>query len=160
MGNPKLKKLDFPKLESIINNKNTGLIAVSNLRFSDKDEIIRIKKATFRKKYRVVFNTGIPINNEKLKKAVESLRGSRISQFTPSRVAHRRANMIREKQIYDCNLDSIDGTIATLTLEAESGTYIKELVTGDNAKTKPNISDIIGVPCKVLELDVIEIKGE
>ena len=158
--NPKIRNLDLSKLESTINNKDTDLIAVSDLRFSNKDEIIRIKKATFRKKYRVIFNTGIPINNEKLKKAVESLRGSRISQFTPSRVAHRRANIVREKQIYNCNLDSLDGTIATLTLEAESGTYIKELVTGDNEKTKPNISDILGAPCKVLKLDVIEIKGE
>ena len=50
--------------------------------------------------------------------------------------------------------------MATLTLEAESGTYIKELVSGDDGKTKPNISQMTGAPCKVTELDVIEIKGE
>jgi tRNA pseudouridine synthase 10 len=47
-----------------------------------------------------------------------------------------------------------------LILEAESGTYIKELITGDGGKTRPNISEMIDVPCQVLELDVIEIKGE
>ena len=68
--------------------------------------------------------------------------------------------MVREKHIYMCNIESIDGSMAILTLEAESGTYIKELVSGDDGKTKPNISEMIGAPCKVTELDVIEIKGE
>ena len=68
--------------------------------------------------------------------------------------------MIREKQIYSCKVESLDGAIATLTLETESGTYIKELVSGDDNKTKPKISEILGVPCEVKELDVIEIKGE
>jgi tRNA pseudouridine synthase 10 len=67
--------------------------------------------------------------------------------------------MVREKYIYDCIVESIDGAIATLTLETESGTYIKELVSGDNGRTQPNISELIGVPCIVTELDVIEIKG-
>ena len=158
--NPKNRILDLSKIESEINAANNGKIEVSSLHFSDRDEIVRIKAAGFKKTYKIVFRCKKPINNEKLKKAVLSLRGKTIGQFTPSRVAHRRANMLREKQIYNCNLESIDGAIATLTLEAESGTYIKELVSGDNGRTKPSISEIIGVPCEVTELDVIEIKGE
>jgi tRNA pseudouridine synthase 10 len=68
--------------------------------------------------------------------------------------------MIREKKIHNCNIELIDGTMATLTIEAESGTYIKELISGDDGRTRPSISEMIGVPCKVAELDVIEIKGE
>jgi tRNA pseudouridine synthase 10 len=68
--------------------------------------------------------------------------------------------MVREKHIYNCYVESIDGSMAILTLEAESGTYIKELVSGDNGRTKPSISEIIGEPCTVTELDVIDIKGE
>ena len=67
--------------------------------------------------------------------------------------------MLRERYIYNSSVDSIDGAIATLTLEAESGTYIKELISGDNGRTKPSISKLIGIPCTVTELDVIEIKG-
>jgi len=158
--NPRVRSLDLSQLESDVNTQNNERIEVDDLRFSDKNEIARIKKAVFRKKYRVVFNGEKPINNEKLKKAAQSLPGRKISQFTPSRVAHRRANKVRERQIYNCNIESIDGTIAILTLETESGTYVKELVSGDNARTKPNISDMIGVPCKIIELDVLEIKGE
>lgn len=158
--NPKKRTLDLSKIEEDINMDNKNIIEVTNLRYSDKNEIVRIKDAGFKKIYRIVFKSEKLINNEKLKKAVLSLRGKTIGQSTPSRVAHRRANMVREKQIYDCNLESIDGAMAILTLEAESGTYIKELVSGDDGRTKPSISEIIGVPCKVTELDVIEIKGE
>jgi tRNA U54 and U55 pseudouridine synthase Pus10 len=34
------------------------------------------------------------------------------------------------------------------------------LVSGDQERTKPSISEKIGIPCIVKELDVIEIKGE
>ena len=122
--------------------------------------MMKLKDAGFRKVYRVSFKVKNTINNEKLKKAVLSLRGKAIGQLTPSRVAHRRADMVREKQIYDCKIERIEGTIAILTLETESGTYIKELVSGDNGRTKPSITELIGSPCKVKELDVIEIKGE
>jgi len=37
---------------------------------------------------------------------------------------------------------------------------VKELISGDNGKTKPNISEMIGIPCKVKELDVLEVNGE
>jgi len=47
-----------------------------------------------------------------------------------------------------------------LTMEVQSGTYIKELISGDDGRTRPSISEMIEVPCKVTELDVMEIKGE
>ncbi len=157
---PKVRNLDLSQLERKINIHGKGKIKVTNLRFSDRDEIARIKAADFRKTYRVVLIGEKVINKEKLKKVAQALRDKTISQFTPSRVARRRANMIREKKIHNCNIESIDGTMATLTIEAESGTYIKELISGDNGRTRPSISEMIDVPCKVTELDVIEVKGE
>jgi len=157
---PKVRNLDLSQLERRINIHGKGKIKVTNLRFSDRSEIARIKAADFRKTYRVVFIGEKVINKEKLKKVAQTLRDKTISQFTPSRVARRRANMIRERKIHSCNVESIDGAMATLTIEAESGTYIKELISGDNGRTRPSISEMIDVPCKVTELDVIEIKGE
>jgi len=159
LKNPKKRNIDFDYITKKINKENKGLIEVDNLKISDKKEIVRIKNSKFKKIYRITFNCNNLINIEKLKKAVSSLQNSKISQFTPSRVAHRRANIIRDKHIYKTKIESIDGAMAIITLEAESGTYIKELVSGDNGKTKPSISELIGYPCNVVELDVIEIKG-
>jgi tRNA pseudouridine synthase 10 len=158
--NPRVRSIDLSKLEHGINASNKDVVEVINLRFSDRDEIIRVKNAKFRKKYHVFFKCAKTLDKEKLKKAAQVLQGETISQFTPARVAHRRANAIREKQIYSCRLKSVDDTIAAMVLEAESGTYIKELISGDDGRTKPSLSEILGTPCKVTELDVIEIKGE
>ncbi|UCH71896.1 MAG: tRNA pseudouridine(54/55) synthase Pus10 [Thermoplasmatales archaeon] len=158
--NPKIRNFDPHELESDINKSNKNKIEVKDLRFSDKDDVKRIKSAKFRKKYRVTFVGEKSINKEKLKKAVQSLRDKKIGQFTPSRVAHRRANLLRERYIYACDIETIANNIAILTLEVESGTYIKELISGDDGKTKPSISEIIDNPCKVTELDVIKIEGE
>jgi tRNA pseudouridine synthase 10 len=158
--NPVKRILNLSKLEKEINDENKDFIEVNNFRYSNKEEVNRLKHAEFKKIYRIIFHGEKPINNEKLKKAVSSLRGKKISQFTPSRVAHRRANMIREKHIYNCKIEYLAGNMAILTVEAESGTYIKELISGDEGKTKPNISEMIENPCKVTELDVMEIKGE
>ncbi len=158
--NPKKRSMDLSQVEQAINNTHKGIVEVQNLRFSDRNEIARIKNAAFRKTYRLTIQSEEPLSNEKLKKAAVALGDGAIGQFTPSRVAHRRANMVREKQIYSCTVESVDGTIAILTIEAESGTYIKELVSGDDGRTTPNLSELIGIPCKVTALDVIEIKGE
>jgi tRNA pseudouridine synthase 10 len=158
--NPKIRSIALDKISENINTKNKELIEISNLRFCEKNEVSRIKAAKFKKVYRVKFECEKAINNEKLIKATHSLRGTVISQFTPSRVAHRRAEMVREKHIYDCQLESLEDTMAIITLETESGTYIKEIVSGDQGRTKPNLSEMLGYPCKVKELDVIKIRGE
>ena len=160
LRNPVKRTLNFQKITNEINKDCKGKIEVSHLRYSNKDEVSRLKSAGFQKTYRVRFKGEKTINNEKLIKASLSLQGRDINQFTPLRVAHRRANMVREKHIYKCQIESLDGAIATLIITAESGTYIKELITGDEGRTVPNLSEMIDNPCEIIELDVIEIKGE
>ena len=158
--NPKKRAIDLKHLEHEINEHAKDKIEVSSLRFSIRDEIARIKAAEFRKTYRVTVEAEQSLNKEKLIKVAQALRGNLIQQMTPTRVAHRRANKVRERTIYNCTVESVEGTRATLTLETESGTYVKEFVSGDDNKTRPNLSELIGIPCTVKELDVIDVKGE
>jgi tRNA pseudouridine synthase 10 len=158
--NPKIRNIDLHLLEGEINEYAKNEIEVSLLRFSDRDEIARIKAAEFRKTYRVTIEGVQSLNKEKLIKVAQTLRGKLIQQMTPTRVAHRRANKVRERTIYTCTVEAVEGTRATLTLETESGTYVKEFVSGDENKTRPNLSELIGIPCTVKELDVIDVKGE
>ncbi len=158
--NPKKRHIDLAVLETETNTTFKDIIEISQLRFSNREEIARIKAAEFQKTYRVTIEASEPLNKEKLIKVAQSLQGQLIKQLTPTRVAHRRAHKIRERLIYNCTIESVEGIIASLTLETESGTYIKEFVSGDDNKTQPNLSDLIGIPCKVKELDVIDVKGE
>jgi len=158
--NPKIRNINLILLEKETNQITKNKVEINSLRFSTRDEIARIKAAEFRKTYRVTLEATQPLNKEKLIKVAQTLQGKLIKQLTPTRVAHRRANKIRERTIYNCTIESVEGIIARLTLETESGTYIKEFVSGDDNKTQPNLSELIGIPCKVKELDVIDVKGE
>jgi tRNA pseudouridine synthase 10 len=158
--NPKIRNINLILLEKETNQITKNKVEINSLRFSTRDEIARIKAAEFRKTYRVTLEATQPLNKEKLIKVAQTLQGKLIKQLTPTRVAHRRANKIRERTIYNCIIESVEGIIARLTLETESGTYIKEFVSGDDNKTQPNLSELIGIPCKVKELDVIDVKGE
>ncbi|UCD13060.1 MAG: tRNA pseudouridine(54/55) synthase Pus10 [Thermoplasmatales archaeon] len=158
--NPKIRSIDLSLYEKKTNTYAKDKIEISNIRFSVRDEIVRIKSSEFRKTYSVILEGEKPLNKEKLKEVAQILQGKKIKQLTPTRVAHRRAEKVRERKIYNCDIESVEDNIARITIETESGMYVKELISGDNGKTKPNISEMIGIPCKVKELDVIKIKGE
>ncbi|MCD6237566.1 MAG: tRNA pseudouridine(54/55) synthase Pus10 [Thermoplasmata archaeon] len=158
--NPRIRSLNLKKLEDIINTHAEGKVEVRELRFSDKNEVRRLKRASFPKVYHAKIVAERELPEEKLKEVVRSLQGKNIKQLTPSRVAHRRAIKIRERKILDIKVIDVAEKNATLEIKAESGTYIKELVSGDEGRTKPSISEMLGIACKVEELDVIAIKGE
>jgi tRNA pseudouridine synthase 10 len=109
---PKKRNIDLSLLEKDTNNALKNIIEISCLRFSNREEIARIKAAEFRKTYRVTMEAAQPLNKEKLIKVAQSLQGQLIKQLTPTRVAHRRANKIRERLIYNCTLESVEGIIA------------------------------------------------
>jgi len=44
-----------------------------------------------------------------------------------------------------------------MKIRCQGGLYIKELVTGDNGRTKPSIAEILSAKAEPKELDVINI---
>ena len=86
-----------------------------------------------------------------------SLAEKPISQFTPNRVVHRRADLERHRTVRRIEVERVNGSEVVFVVEADSGTYIKELMHGDQGRTQPNVAELVGVPCEVLELDVVGI---
>ncbi len=158
--NPMIRSIDCNKAEKRINEKGKDKIKINSLKKTTKEDIERLKKATFNKKYEVLIEGKSEFDDKKLKSACKLLTGVTLDQSTPSRVAHRRADKIRRRKIYKCDVAWLEGNRARLQLETESGTYVKELISGDNGRTRPNLSKLIGNPSYVLELDVLEIMGE
>jgi Predicted pseudouridylate synthase len=72
-------------------------------------------------------------------------------------VSHRRADLNRERYIVYVVRDDFQEDRMTLRLRTESGTYVKEFVHGDEGRTEPNLSEMLGVPCTVDALDVIGV---
>ena len=97
--------------------------------------------------------------------AILSLKGKKLAQRTPDRVAHRRADLIRRREVVDVHEPIIEtGTDNTteieLTLRCESGTYVKETIHGDNGRTQPSIASLLKAKCEVLWLDVGDIHAD
>jgi len=44
-----------------------------------------------------------------------------------------------------------------LRLLTESGTYVKEFISGDNGRTSPSLAAELGVACVVTALDVVRV---
>jgi tRNA pseudouridine synthase 10 len=157
---PKVRSIDLAALERRINASGKGLAEVEGLRFSDRDEVRFVKSAAPEKVYRVDIHVDGKVNKEKMDEVVLSLKHMRITQQTPVRVAHRRADLAREREIVDLTVERFDGEDLVLVVRTESGTYVKEFVHGDGGRTVPSLSALLGVPCTVRALDVIEIADQ
>ena len=163
VAKPSKRKIDLEALTKEINATASGRVEVRDLRPSDRDEVIRIKGSTSEKTYcvKVACETSLDDGNarEKLKELEAAFRGKLIYQETPIRVVHRRADLERERRVVEVRITEVDGNARGMTLEVrgQSGLYIKELVNGDDGRTKPSISSFLGVKCKVDNLDVIQV---
>ncbi len=260
---PKLRSCDYEQLESLINEKAAGAIEVSDLRSSNRSEVVRIKDTPAEKSYTIRFKlqpmneseyavitapldltkqdkkshkrrprrgdkrkdntkplpteivtedsryneedldklkkaeleaicvennlkkTGkksdlierilamptpgstcfdLP-NSETIKSTIMSLEGTKLAQRTPDRVAHRRADLIRRREVVTVHEPTVEvmedgSTEVEVTLRCESGTYVKETIHGDNGRTQPSVASLLKAKCEVIWLDVGDIHAD
>ena len=96
---------------------------------------------------------------------IMSLEGVKLAQRTPERVAHRRADLIRRRTVFEVHPPMIetleDGVkVVEVTMRCESGTYVKETVHGDSGRTQPSIASLLKTKCEVEWLDVGDIHAD
>ncbi|MBS7636146.1 tRNA pseudouridine(54/55) synthase Pus10, partial [Candidatus Bathyarchaeota archaeon] len=131
IAQPRKRILDLKEIEEAVNAHAKGKVEVSELHFVDKDFVRKLKKAeSAQKEYRVVVEFEKEISDEDLKLLEEKLSGSIIRQRTPLRVLHRRADLTREKYIYEVKAKRLSPNRAELKVRCQGGLYVKELVTG------------------------------
>ena len=51
----------------------------------------------------------------------------------------------------------IDSKTIKLIIKGQGGLYIKELISGDEERTQPNVSQVLGTSARCMELDVLEV---
>ena len=97
------------------------------------------------------------ISDEELTVVTEKLSKSVVHQRTPLRVLHRRADLVREKYIYEAYLKRLAPNRAEMKIRCQGGLYIKELVSGDEGRTIPSVASIINAQAKPVDLDVLNV---
>ena len=115
------------------------------------------------KKYRCVVSFARPVSDDELSHLLE-VKDLVLHQRTPSRVAHRREIIDRERTIISLGYKKISPRFVALELETSKGTYIKEFVNSDFGRTVPSLGDLISpedpVPCQLLQLDVVFVADD
>lgn len=149
---PRRRKIDLRVLQEEVNKSEK--VEIFALRFAERGEIVTLKSAEPKKRYRV--GILVDTSEKELKDALASLKG-KIKQRTPIRVRHRRADKIRVREIYDIKLIGREGDAWVVEVLAQSGTYIKELMHGDKGRTVPSLAEKLGKDVSVKFLDVIEV---
>ena len=153
---PRIRNLDLAEIEEKINEINEGKTAYHGLKLCERPRKAEIKQSSpdTYKVYNAIVKCDEAFDEDKLKELLEL---DEIQQQTPLRVLRRRADMVRVKHVLDLSYEIIDDNTFSMKIKTEGGLYIKELISGDEGRSQPNVSEILGVNAICEQLDVIEV---
>lgn len=153
---PKIRNLDLKQLEEDVNKINEGKTSYHNLHLCERGRKAEIKQSSpdAYKIYNALVVCDQPFDEDKLEKLIKL---DEIHQQTPLRVLRRRADKVRIKHVLDLSYEIIDEKTFNMRIKTEGGLYIKELISGDEGRSNPNVGEILGVSAKCAQLDVIEV---
>ncbi len=154
---PVVRTIDLDKLTKAINDGAAGKVEVEGLNIVQRDVVETLKTSKADKVYNLKVTFKESISEEKLRSAIDTLNGAQINQRTPQRVVHRRADLVRKRRVHNMELVELTDEFAMITVHCEGGLYVKELVSGDDKRTVPSLTELIGTQAGVTELDVIKV---
>ena len=152
---PKRRTVDLAEASKEI--ASSGDVEALGLAASSKQEALRVDTSKAIKRYEAVVSSEAHVEREKLE-AISGLAPIELEQRTPNRVAHRRSDLVRVRTVDNIEFTNISDESFRMSLIAEHGTYIKEFVSGDDGRTKPSLSQLLGIQCRVAELDVTDVE--
>ncbi len=154
---PAIRTLDLVMLAGEI--KKSGEVEAVDLRFVPRSFAEVVTESHFDKTYEAEVEFERDAGEADAAK-IRALEGAMLLQQTPTRVAHRRADLVRHRKIKHLEFirrEGQDAKHATLIIKAEAGTYIKELISGDSGRTSPSVAGILGMGAKCTKLEVTMI---
>jgi len=163
---PHVRDVDVDALQHDANERADGKVEIRELRRVEGSVVERVKSLDASKRYSARVSFSDDVTQNELDDAVAALVGT-VEQRTPSRVDRRRADKVREREVYEATGEIEDGgdeyaegKEATVELHTEGGLYVKELVSGDEGRTAKSLSSLLGVSATVEELDVLAVVAE
>ncbi len=156
---PRIRVKNLTELADRINHEEAGRIGVTLEGFAERSAVETIKSKQSYKKYRILVEIDDRISRDELHDALNRLKGGIIFQRTPRRVAHRRADRIRERRVIDIEEVGVENERFLIDVTGEAGLYIKELISGDEGRTEPSLSGLLGRNARVTRIDVLHVNN-
>ena len=157
---PKVRRTDLEEVMEVVNSNASGKIEISDLRWTNRSEVSRIKETRAEKSYTIRFLIEEPPEVPFIVESISNLSGVTLEQQTPKRVSHRRADRNRKRKVVSINNVVVEDNEVQFSVRCEAGTYVKELVHSDEGRTVPSVAGVLGSPCEVIWLDVEDIHAD
>lgn len=154
---PRRRTLDLAAVEQEVAEASDGRVTVSGLRLVDRATQQRITSDHGAKRYRVRIESDADALPADAAERLASLAGVELAQRTPTRVAERRADRVRRRRVTDVEVLEVGERHAVVEVGTDPGTYVKELVSGDDGRTIPSVASLLGVACTCARLDVLSV---
>ncbi|MDD1674545.1 MAG: tRNA pseudouridine(54/55) synthase Pus10 [Methanomicrobiales archaeon] len=155
---PRKRSIDLAALEQQVNIAAEERVGVTFEGWSDRRAVETLKSKKANKRYRIFVQVDGETSPDELRQALARLNGAVIHQRTPQRVAHRRADKVRERSVVAIELVRAEDGRFLIEVVGEAGLYIKELITGDAGRTQPSLSGILEKNARVTSLDVVLVE--
>ncbi|ORZ34792.1 hypothetical protein BCR44DRAFT_115627 [Catenaria anguillulae PL171] len=160
--NPRCTVVDVERVAKEVNEKWAGKVGVSQLGWVNKSDLklVKLGEEMKPKTYSCLLWLNRPTRDAIHK--VNTTTDLLVHQLTPTRVLHRRPNVVRDKLIHSIELAPVDEAAGfyRAVLKTQAGTYIKEFCHGDFGRTSPSLRTLLGTQVDILELDVVDIDLE
>ncbi len=119
-----------------------------------------LKKELSRKQkiYKALVYVEESVSKSDLEKLVQVFKNATVKQLTPLRILRRKKEVLRIRKVYEIAIRSISNNLFEVLIKADGGLYIKELISGDNGRTEPSFSSVLGVKISCIELDVVGVE--
>jgi tRNA pseudouridine synthase 10 len=161
VSEPKIRSPDLKALMKRINKEAKKRVQVLDLQMTNRERSQKLKEdaSTNIKEYMAIIEASEIVDNIDLKRVEREFLGTKIEQRTPERVSHRRSDLVRKKLIHEIRLKKRSNKTIQAFFKVQGGTYVKELISGDDGRTVPSVTSVIGSECVCKELNVTAIYG-
>ena len=160
LAEPRTRHVDLAAVQEQVNREHPEEVVIRELQPADAARLARMRRMDPDKSYRARVRCGSAARRGAIE-ALGDIRHLVLTQETPRRVLHRRPNRVRKRTVRECAVEILSaGPLVRefeLRLRVQSGTYIKEFISGDEGRTRPWVGGFLGVPCDCVELDVMEV---
>ena len=106
---PKIRRTELEELMQTVNTNGAGKIEISDLRWSNRSEVSRVKETRADKSYTIRFSVEEPPEESAIIESISNLSGVTLEQQTPKRVSHRRADRKRKRKVVSIDNVFVEG---------------------------------------------------
>ncbi|MFC1707796.1 tRNA pseudouridine(54/55) synthase Pus10, partial [Planctomycetota bacterium] len=156
IARPQRRGVDLAAVARFLATKHD--VDATAIRLASRGDIARLKGAARQKSYVVLIEAASPGPGlAEINGALAALLDTVIKQQTPERVLHRRADVVRNRNVHSARVRPFGRDRFVVRLRCDGGLYVKELISGDGGRTAPSLTSLAGHPCRCAALDVVGV---